>query len=191
METSDKGKTFRLRIEHSIKQKEYVEWLYNQFKSWVNGGIRVWTRTSKFPDGSTKNSQKCGFTTYSLDFLRFYGQQFYSNGIKIIPKMIEKLLTPTSIAIWFLDDGSFKSQKHRTFIIDSHGFTKNELKITQRCFTRFGIKTKLHKQTREKGIYWRIYVLSESAEKFAEMVKPIINQIPSMKYKLGNTLPKE
>ena len=191
LETSDKGKTFRLKIEHSIKQKEYVEWLHNQFKELVHGGIRIWTRSSKFPNGSTKISEKCGFTTFSLGFLRFYGQQFYQNGTKMIPKMIEKLLTPNSIAIWFLDDGSFKSQKHRTFIIHSHGYTKNELKIVQKCFAKLGIKTRLHKQTREKGVFWRIYVLSESAEKFAEMVKPIINQIPSMKYKLGNTLPKE
>jgi len=191
LETSDKGKTYRLKIEHSTKQKEYVEWLYSQFKSWINGGIKIWERISKFPNGSTKISQKCGFTTFSLGFLRFYGQQFYSNGIKVIPKLLEKLLTSTSIAIWFLDDGSFKSQRHKTFIIHSHGYSKNELKVVQKCFARFGIETKLHKQKREKGIYWRIYVLSESAEKFAGMVKPIINQIPSMSYKLGNKLPKK
>lgn len=192
LETLDSGKTYRLKIEHSAKQKEYVDWLYNQFKSWTSKPPRLWKRYSKFPNGSTIISQKCGFTTYSHGILRFYGQQFYSKkGIKIIPKFIEKLLTSTSIAIWYLDDGSFKSQRHRTFIIHSHGYNRNELKIVQKAFARFGIKTNLHKQKRKRGIYWRIYVLSESAEKFAEMVKPIINQIPSMKYKLGNELPKE
>lgn len=192
LETTNKGKTYRLKIEHSAKQKEYVDWLYNQLKPWINGDVKYWNRYSKFPNGSAIISRKCGFTTFSHGILRFYGQQFYSKkGIKIIPKLIERLLSPTSIAIWFLDDGSFKSCKHRTFIIHSHSYTKNELKIVQKCFVGFGIKTKLHKQRRKEGIYWRIYVLSESAEKFAEMVKPIINQIPSMRYKLGNKLPKE
>lgn len=191
LETINNGKTYRLKIEHSAKQKEYVEWLYNQFKSWVNGSTKFWDRISRFPNDSIKISQKCGFTTYSHGMLRFYGKQFYSKkGIKAVPKLIEKLLSPTSIAIWYLDDGSFKSQRHKTFIIHSYGYTKNGLKRVQKAFTRFGIKTKLHKQKREKGIYWRIYVLSESAEKFAEMVKPIIGQIPSMRYKLGNKLPK-
>lgn len=191
LETQNKGKTYRLKIEHSIKQKEYLEWMYKQFESWVNGNIKYRKCYSKFPNGTEKISQKCSFTTYSHGILRFYGQQFYSKkGIKIIPKLIEKLLTPVSIAIWYLDDGSFKSEKHKTFIIHSHGYKKNELEIIQKCFLKFGIKTKLHKQKRKEGIYWRIYVLSDSAERFVKIIKPIINQIPSMEYKLGNKLPK-
>lgn len=191
LETLNKGRTFRLKIEHSVKQKEYVEWLYEQLKNWTIGGINFKNRLSEFPDGSRKISQKCGFTTISHGSLRFYGQQFYSKeGKKIIPKIIKKLLTPTAIAIWFLDDGSWKSKKHKTFILHSHGYTKKELKRVQEWFEEKGIKTKLHKQKRKKGIYWRIYILSESAEKFAKMIAPIINQIPSMRYKLGNILPK-
>jgi len=192
LETNNNGKTYRLKIEHSIKQKKYVEWLYGQFENWTNGGIKFWTRNSTFPNGTRNIYQKCGFTTFSHGALRFYGKQFYSQkGVKVIPNLIGKLLTSTSISIWYLDDGSYKSQKHRTFIIHSYGYTKNELKIVQKVLLKIGIKASLHKQEKEKGICWRIYILSESAEKFTELVEPIISQIPSMKYKLGNNLPKE
>ena len=36
LETQNQGRTYRLKIEHSIKQKDYTDWLYQNFKSWVN-----------------------------------------------------------------------------------------------------------------------------------------------------------
>lgn len=191
LETLNNGRTYRLKIEHSIKQKEYVDWMYNQFGSWTNKAPEIRRRYSKFPNGSIILSQKYGFSTYSHGALRFFGKQFYSkNGKKIIPKIIEKLLSPVSIAIWYLDDGSFKSERHKTFIIHTHGYKKEELKIIQKALKKYQIKTNLHIQRRKNGTYWRIYILSESAPRFREIVEPIIDQIPSMKYKLGNKLPK-
>jgi len=191
LETSNHGRTYRLKIEHSIKQKEYTDWIFNQFKLWINKKPRTWKRYSQLPNGSMLVSQKYGFSTYSHGAFRFFGQQFYpKNGRKIIPKVIEKLLTPLSIAIWYLDDGSFKSERHKTFIIHTHGYKKNDLKKVQKALKRYEINTKLHMQKRRSGIYWRIYILSESAPRFRKIVEPIVNQIPSMKYKLGNKLPK-
>lgn len=191
LETSNHGRTYRLKIEHSIKQKEYTDWIFNQFKLWINKKPRTWKRYSQLPNGSMLVSQKYGFSTYSHGAFRFFGQQFYpKNGRKIIPKVIEKLLTPLSIAIWYLDDGSFKSERHKTFIIHTHGYKKNDLKNAQKALKRYEINTKLHMQKRRSGIYWRIYILSESAPRFRKIVEPIVNQIPSMKYKLGNKLPK-
>lgn len=191
LETSNHGRTYRLKIEHSIKQKEYTDWIFNQFKLWTNKKPRTWKRYSQLPNGSMLVSQKYGFSTYSHGAFRFFGQQFYpKNGRKIIPKIIESLLAPLSIAIWYLDDGSFKSERHKTFIIHTHGYKKNDLKKAQKALKRYEINTKLHMQKRRSGIYWRIYVLSESAPRFRKIVKPIVNQIPSMKYKLGNKLPK-
>ena len=33
LETQNKGKTYRLKIEHSIKQREHVDWLYSNLKN--------------------------------------------------------------------------------------------------------------------------------------------------------------
>lgn len=191
LETLNNGETYRLRIEHSIKQKEYVDWMYNQFKEWTNKAPEIRKQYLRFPNGSIVLSQKYCFSTYSHGAFRFFGQQFYPKNRKIIPKMIGKLLSSMSIAIWYLDDGSFKSERHRTFIIHSHGYKKSELRIIQKALQLYGIDTNLHMQKRKNGTYWRVYILSKSAPKFKEIVEPIINQIPSMKYKLGNNLPKK
>ncbi len=176
LETQDKGKTYRLKIEHQLAQKDYLEWIYNQFKEWAPSGVR--TRIKK--NGYTYVL----FDTYSHGAFRFYAQQFYPSGKKEIPKLIEKLLDPMALAIWFMDDGSWKSDKHKTFIIHTLGYSKKDLESIQTiCKKKFGLETSLHAQ---KGKYWRLYIKSESAEKFRELIQPYTSQIPSMQNKMGN-----
>ena len=189
LETRDSGRTYRLKIEHSIGQKDYVDWLYQELRPWVRKSPRARTITSAF---TRKGGNACyGFTTYSHGALRFYGQQFYRGRIKVVPASIRKMLAPTSIAIWYLDDGSWKSNRHSTFIIHTHGYSQRELVRLQQALLKFRIQTRLHRQVRESGTYWRMYIVSKSAEKFKELVIPTVSRIPSMSYKLGNILPKE
>lgn len=176
LETRDKGKTYRLKVEHSIGQKEYVDWLYERLTNLTGQGPKVKKRVPR-------NSY--WFSTYSLSNFRFYGHQFYPNGKKLIPKMIRKMLTPLAIAVWFMDDGSYKSSAHKTFILHTLGYEKLDLELIRESLIQYGIKTSLHRQ-KDK---WRVYVLSESAKRFEELVQPWI--IDSMKYKLGNIEPKK
>ena len=169
------GQIYRLKVEHSIKQKEYVDWLYQNFINLTNQPPKAREKTS-----FDKKIISYGFTTYSSGSFRFYGQQFYLGNKKIIPKNIKKLLSPLSLAIWFMDDGSLKSIKHRAYIIHTLGYDLSELQIMEKALMeKFGIKIKIHKQYNK----WRIYIPAESYEKFRKLIKSHI--IESMKYKLG------
>ena len=178
LETQNSGKTYRLKIEHCDAQREYLEWFYQEFKSW----------TPSQPYTKVKNGNVyVGIRTYSHESLQTYGKIFYRQGQKVIPKVIEKLLTPLSLAIWFMDDGSLKSNKHRTYIIHTLGYKRDELEKVQKVlFKKFDLQTSLHRQ---KEKYWRLYVQSPSADKFKRLVEPYI--LPSMRYKLGNIMPKK
>jgi len=181
LETRDNGKTYRLKIEHQLLQNDYTQWLHNHFKEWTRSGIYKKIKANK--------KEYVGFTTYSHGAFRFYGQQFYVEGKKHIPKLINKLLDPISLAIWFMDDGSWKSEKHHTFIIHTLGFAKSGLEVVQQVMLdKFKIKTSLHKQ---KEKYWRLYIASESAKDFENIIKPYTDLIPSMKMKMGNRMPKK
>lgn len=190
LETQDRAKTFRLKIEHSASQRAYVDWLYAQLRTLGGTAPRERTRAYRFPNGSSKTLSCYGFATYSLGALRFYAQQFYVDGKKVIPKLIRKLLDPIAVSIWYLDDGSFKSDQHRTYIIHSHGYVKNDLERVREAMAKFGITISLHRQDRNGRVHWRIYVISEHAERFRELIAPIVQQIPEMQYKLGTHMPK-
>lgn len=178
LETQDQGKTYRLKIEHCNAQKEYLSWPYQEFISWIPS--RPYTKVKK-------NNVYVGVRTYSHESLNVFGKLFYSQGKKLIPKVIERLLTPLSLAIWFMDDGSLKSTRHRTYVIHTLGYAREDLENVQKSLlNKFGLHTSLHIQ---KGKYWRLYIQSQSADKFKTLIEPYI--LPSMKYKLGNKMPKK
>ena len=166
-----------------MHQEDYTKWLYSEFKDWIPAGAMY----KKVRIGGQEST---GFTTYSHGALRFYGKAFYdADNVKRIPKTIKKLIKPIGVAVWFMDDGSRKSSKHKTYNIHTLGYTKKELVILQEVLTEvFSIETKLHSQ---KGKYWRMYIPSHSATKFTELIGAYVKPIASMQKKLVTTTPKK
>lgn len=183
LETINSGRTYRLKIEHYLKQKEYLNWKYEIFKPWVLTPPRI---RRKLSYGAERDYYS--LSTLSHSAFRFYGQQFYGSGKKSIPKVIHKLLTPLALAVWFMDDGSIKSNHHKALVIHAQSFSQDDLqKMINVLEKKFGVKAKLRK--RRDGSGFVLYILSETIEKFVKLVKPYI--LPSLSYKLGNNLPKE
>lgn len=179
LETQNGGRTYRLKVEHGSAQREYLGWLANEFQDWILSG---WYEKRKGP------KVVYGFTTMSHPSLRFYGAQFYQNGKKRIPPLIKKLMSPLSLAIWFLDDGSAKSSKHRSLVIHSLGYTHKDLEVVQDALKRFGIESTQHKQRNDT---FRLYFPYESARIIANFVRPILLEVPSLAYKVENIRPKK
>lgn len=187
LETQNNGRTYRLKIEQSIKHKEYVDWLFQEFNEWVMTHPQEKNQQDK---KRGKEYHKYWFNTLSAGSLRFYAHQFYDGKKKIVPKQIAKWLTPLSMAIWYMDDGSIKSQDHSTVLFNTQGFTKVEVqRLKEALETKFRIMSRLHKQ--KDG--WQLYLLSETIPKFRSVVEDLI--LPSMKYKLPKVwltkLPKQ
>ena len=175
LETMNKGKTYRLKVEQSIKHKSYVDWLYMNFRDFVNTPPKI--RKSIAFGKETTNYR---FSTLSVGNFRFFAQQFYKNKKKIIPSLIQRWLTPLSMAVWFMDDGQIKSKKHRALLINTQCFSKKDLgKLQKALEEKFGIKTNLKKEPTG----WRLYILSETVAKFVKLINPYI--LPSMRKKLG------
>ena len=84
LETQNKGRTFRLKVEHSISQKDYTDWLYEKFKNLVLTKPQV-----KEQKINGKLYQKYWFSTVSNGAVRFYAQQFYQNGKKVRQMAVE------------------------------------------------------------------------------------------------------
>lgn len=179
LETQNGGRTYRLKIEHSYLQKEYVDWQYEIFKDWVPTPPK-----EKYQNVLGIRYRKYYFSTVSHGAFRFYAQQFYHKGKKVLPKLIKRWLSPLAMAIWFMDDGSVKSSRHRALIINTQSFSKPEtLRLAEILKEKYGIEMNLRKQSRKKVEIYQLITKKGSAEKLVPLIAPHI--VPSMKYKLG------
>lgn len=168
------GRTYRLKIEHSIKQKDYVDWLYQELKDFTSSAPKI-----KLQKVQGQEYNKIWFNTRYSGSLRFYAKQFYRNGRKVVPKLIYRWLTPLSLAVWFMDDGSIKSALHKARIINTQSFDKESVKrLINVLKKKFGLECKMRKQ--KEG--YQIMILAEFADRFAKIIKNFVH--PSMQYKL-------
>lgn len=174
LETNNDGKTYKLRVEHSIKQSEYLWHLYEIYKDWCLSPPK-----EKLKKIDEKEYTNLAFTTVSHPAFRFYGKQFYPHGRKKVPNIIHKILTPKALAYWFMDDGSIKSKESKGVIFNTQGYVGPDVeKLITILQTKFNLDCKKRKQ--KEG--FQIYISGESYEKFVELTDKYI--IESMKYKI-------
>lgn len=179
LETQNGGRTYRLKVEHCAAQRDYLVWLAKEFQEWIQAD---WYEK--------QHGEKVvyGFTTMSHPALRFYAKQFYLNGKKRIPPLIKRLVSPLALAIWFLDDGSAKSSKHKSLVIHSLGYSKADLVLVQEALEGLGIQSAQHKQ---RNGSFRLYFPYQSARIIASFVRPILIELPLFAYKVENIKPKK
>ena len=175
LETQTRGKTYRLKIEHSIKQKSYVDWLYNELQGWTTSQPKIKQNASK-----GKLYQKYWFNSVSSGSLRFYAQQFYPHGKKVVPKLIHHWLNPIAFAVWFMDDGSIKSKECSGKILNTQSFDHQSIERLQQALqNNFDLRTTMRKQKEGK----QIYIPASEIKKLRNIISKYV--IPSMQYKLG------
>lgn len=158
------GRSARLRIEHSYRQKEYVDWKYAILKS------LTWSAPKEKVGFKRHNYW---FNTLGLPQLVWFYETF---GNRKVPKDIEDYLTPLVLAVWFMDDGSVKSRQCRGVYLQTQSFQAERLTRLQRAlFRRYGIESKVAQDN-------RLYFPARSgAVKLKNVVLGYI--VPCMKYK--------
>jgi recombination protein RecA len=175
LETTN-GITYRLKVEHNIKQKEYVFWAYRELKNISPSKPKLKIHKSF----NRKTYKKYWFNTSYTTSLKFYGQQFYPEGKKVVPKLIHRWLTPLAFAVWFMDDGSIKSKECKGKIINTQSFDEVSLKRLRLAIeSNFKIKTTLRKQ--KDGT--QLYIPASEYDKLKQVIGKYT--LPSLSYKLG------
>lgn len=174
LETQNRGRTYRLKIEQSERHRAYVEHLYEVFKPWVLTPPQPKEKRSR---GHV--SQNWWFQTVSHGAFRFYARQFYRDGRKCVPHLIHRWLTLCALAYWFMDDGSIKSKQSKGVIFNTHCYAQNEIKLLVSVLKeRYGLQAKPRRQ--KEG--YQIYISGKSYDSFRELVE--LRLINEMRYKL-------
>ena len=163
----------RLKVEHSISQAAYVVWKYEEWRPWVRTPPRLKLKRNRLGTQSVN----VGFTTLSHDDLEAVRVRFYRDGHKVVPQ--DLALTPLSMAVWFMDDGSRKSRQCRGLYINTQSFTSSEVDLLRGVIRRdVGVGTSVRQQF--DGL--QIYVPSSSVGDMVAYIEPEL--LPEMRYKL-------
>jgi|SRR3989344_1325276 len=158
----------KIRIEHSIKQKAYVEWKYQELKTLCYGAQPreiVHTLQTK------KEYQSIFFLL--RQYFRSWRAIFYEEREKIFPHRLT--LSPLTLAVWYMDDGCWTGTKS---LISTESF-KGKYKdfMQQALMDQYGIETVIGKNQ-------KLIIRKKSHATFYKLIAPYI--ISSMKYKLPN-----
>jgi len=155
-----------IEINHSISEKDYVNWKYQKLKNLVKS-------PPKARKGKGKRIAYRFFSRQHPEITKLY-QNFYRDGKKIVPNLE---LDPLTIAVWFMDDGS---KCGKDYYLNCQRFDRvSQKRLMEILRKQYGILVSLN---RDKA-YHRIRIRRESQEKFKRLIEKYL--IPSMKYKLG------
>src|SRR3989338_3109673 len=162
---SQSGRFHRLRVEQKLDHKEFVDWKFNLLK-------RLCITQPQLNPGNASYR----FGTVGHPELTKLKSMFFRDDNSINPEVLGKI-DNLSIAIWFMDDGY---KIHGTIGISTNNFSQLALDQLISLLKKFGISAGLQKDKQGK----RIYIKTSSYKSFYKLVKPYIDQVQCMAYKL-------
>ncbi|MEO8638152.1 MAG: hypothetical protein ABI430_04615 [Candidatus Taylorbacteria bacterium] len=159
----------KIRIEHSTKQKEYVEWKHKELCSLCYGA-----RPREIIHRLATTGREYQSIFFLLrQFFRPWRTIFYEERTKIFPKDLR--VSPLSLAVWYMDDGCWTGKKS---LISTESFKGKYKEYMQNVLLRqYGIETVIGKNE-------KMVIRKKSHSIFYSLITPYI--IPSMQYKLPN-----
>jgi len=175
-------KNARFWIRHSLIQKEYWEWKISQL-------IEIQTAQSKQiqkPSGFSKNKKLLFQSSAREELTQLYNILYKKNLLKIRSTWLNNI-TPLSLAVWWLDDGSIIGNGKRgvfctdCFSKEEHQLLKNYLLVFWKIEVHIGTLKRTYKgKTKE---IFRLYLNTTSLKKFFRIIMPYSPKLPSMIYK--------
>lgn len=167
----------RLRLEHSVKQKTYLEWKVFLLKNYFQSKIEVLTRTNSVWN---KTYQYVRIQSASSSDIGKLQRIFYKDSEKVIPNAINKLLhDPLSLAIWFMDDGYYYLRDKMSYIYIPNYHKESINFLLQALKDNFQLMPLL--KEKKKGLVL-VFNVSET-QKLMKLISAYI--IPSMQYKIS------
>lgn len=163
----------RFSFRHSIKQKDYFFWKINQLKE-ISSEKCWWKQKGGFSENVIFRYQSSALPALS----ELYHLTHPKGKLKIRRKWLNQL-TPLSLAVWWLDDGSIISNG-RKGVICTDAFSEEENKLLKNYLLKvWGVKTSLGKITRiyqgNTKTYWRLWLRStEELKMFLRIILPYI-----------------
>jgi len=171
----------RFSFRHTIKQQEYFFWKVNQLKE--ISGEKCWWRQEKNGLGGVM----LRYQSIATDSLIDLYELTHKNNLLIIRRKWLNQLTPLSLAVWWLDDGSLITNSRRG-VICTDPFSYDEQKLLARYLLKvWSIKVHIGKTKRlydgKIREYYRLWI--RSSEELIKLLRLILPHI-----EIASMLPK-
>ena len=175
------GTRFCFQQEHS--NNAYLLWFHSFISKlgYCNPRAatpKILTRLGK----GGKIRQLSRFKTFTFTNFNWIQEAFYESGVKIVPPIVEKFLSPLALAVWIMDDGSIVSSGLK---IATNSFNQAEVQMLCEILKR---KFNLNASRISAGVpnQYNIYISKFSIKALTNIVGPHMH--PSMYYKLNTHL---
>lgn len=181
------------KLSHSAEQKEYLEWKVNLLNKLgiKNNGIKKYISTCGYNIGKeVLYSQMSVIPTIKALRKTVYIPK------KTITRRLLNWLTPLEIAIWYMDDGhiNVNTSKQRSSIQHTIKIATCVDESTIEMIIQYFLDVwniKFRKFPEGKEIFSLASSSEEDYSKFVNLVKPFVEQVPSMLYKIRDNFTKK
>lgn len=175
------------KLAHCEQQLDYLEWKIKQLNNsgLRNNGVKEYISTNGFNKG-----KKVYYTQLNIiPFVKVLRRVVYKPTKKLGNRKLLNRLSAREIAIWYMDDGHINYRKTNNKI---HGFyikiatciPKEELQIVIDYFKEvWNIQFYMFHEGRKENSY-SLCCGTKEGIKFINIVKPYVEQVPSMKHKI-------
>lgn len=166
----------RLRLEHSALQTEYIRWKIDVLSYLFH---EKWTELKRIHPKTGRTYFYVRAQSYADDKLGELHKLFYENKKKHIPYNLRELLTPLSLAVWYMDDGYYYNRDRCSYLylgkvsIEEANIVKDALWCNMSLFVKVLDK-------KQKG--YAIYFSPGEVNKLNNVINPYI--LPIFSYKL-------
>ena len=175
------------KLAHSKEQKDYLEWKLKQLKdSGIrNNGLKTYISSKGYNKG-----KEVYYTQLNIiPFIKVLRRVVYKPFKKLGNRKLLNRLSAREIAIWYMDDGHINYRKTKNKV---HGFyikiatclPKEELQIIIDYFKEvWNIHFYMFHEGKKENSY-SLCCGTKEGIKFIDVVKPYVEQVPSMRYKI-------
>lgn len=179
---------FVFKIAHCEEQKDYLAWKVKQLNNHGirNNGIKSYIKTKGFNTGVPVYYTQLNI----LPFIKVLRRVFYKEKKILGNRKMLNRLNALGLAIWYMDDGHINIRKSKDGKV--HGFyikistcePKEEVQTIIDYFKEvWDINFYMFHEGRKEDSY-SLCCGTKEGLKFIELVKPYVDQVPSMRYKV-------
>lgn len=175
------------KLSQCTQQKDYLEWKVKQLKEngIRNTGIKSYISTKGF----NKGKEVIYVELNIIPFIKLLRRVVYKNGKKTFTRKLLNRLDARGLAIWFMDNGHINIRKDKGrpcgfYIKISTCEPKEEVQVMIDYFKEvWDINFYMFHEGKKEDSY-SLCCGTKEGLKFIEIIKPYVEQIPSMLYKI-------